>query len=312
MIRQALHCVLATLLTLVLLTACVRYVSDLWIFSFFFSFQAHIGIAALAAALLFLALFRSRYALFLVLLSAVLTGHAFVMQREFLSDPEREIPASATPLRLMSLNVLGNNSDNDESIADMILASGADVVYVLEGRALREQYDRLGQTYPHRIGCGNLTQACDLVILSKRPFVNQRLSTLSDLRRHRFGLVQIDFGGRIVNFAAAHLSKPYFDEYHAMELARIYQNTWNIDESFVLGGDFNSSGLAPDMQEFLRSRKLLAGDREPATWPTVAGRFGIPIDHIYATQDIHIRSVRPVVIEGSNHFGLVADMVLMP
>ncbi len=310
--RHALYCCLCAALTFLLIAGGFRYVIDFWLFSFFYSFQTHIGVAVMAGSAVALLLKRSLFPVVLFVAAGAMTGHSLVMRQEFLADISQPVPADAQKIRLLSLNILDSNLEGATAVADTILASGADVVYLLEARPLQTQFGRLASTYPHRIGCGIATDTCDLVILSRHPFGARSYRSLSDLRRDRFALVDIDFGGRKIHFAAIHLSKPYFDDYHTFELIIAGSIIRKLTGDVVIGGDFNSASMAPDMQRFFRRFNMRTGDQEPATWPVAAGPFGIAIDHIYATPGILIETLRAVDSNGSNHFGLVADMALMP
>ncbi len=118
----------------------------------------------------------------------------------------------------------------------------------------------------------------------------------------------VDIDGVKLTLAAAHLAKPYFDEYHRNELNRISSTIAAVSGPLILGGDFNSSSIAPDMQDFLLDTDLKKAQWEPATWPIDAGAFGIAIDHIYARSPATLMRLERLPQNlGSNHFGLIAD-----
>lgn len=305
--KDGLSCALRAILWFMIIAAGFRYVAAPWIFSFFYSFQVHIGVAVMVGAIAAWLLKRSRVALLQFFIGVFLAAHPFLMQRAFVGPPPAP-GAKVEEIRLMSLNILGDNWENAPAIADLVLDADPDVVYLLEAEPMRYELQRLEKRYDYRMGCGILTETCDLVILSKRPLVANRMVSLSDLRRDRFALMDIEIGGRPIHFAAAHLSKPYFDDYHFEELRSIRAQFRGLTGDFVLAGDFNSSSLAPDMQDFLRRTGLRTGRSEPTTWPIEAGRFGIAIDHIFATPGVAILSLDRVVIPGSNHFGLEAKL----
>jgi endonuclease/exonuclease/phosphatase (EEP) superfamily protein YafD len=82
-------------------------------------------------------------------------------------------------------------------------------------------------------------------------------------------------------------------------------------EPLVLGGDFNASILAPDVSRMLRTAKLKTAVNEPATWPVGMVRLGTAIDHLVVREPLAIASIRRLDNNfGSNHFGLVAELVL--
>lgn len=312
LMKHALYCTVCAAVTFLLLALSARYVSSFWLFSFFFSLTTHLGLAAIVGAGFALMLKRGMFPAVLLIWSLAITGHSLVMRQEFLADTTTEVPAGAPSFKLMSINVLFNNWEGADAVADSIIASGADVVYLLEAQPMRPRLERLEKSYPHRVGCGIATETCDLIILSKHPLSNASYMDLSDLRHHRFATVEMQLGDRIVHLAAVHLTKPYYDDYHTDELLLAKAILRKLRSDFVIAGDFNSASIAPDMQHFLRAMSLRTGEREPATWPDFAGAWGIPIDHIFATPGYRVKNLQSVEPHGSNHLGLVADVVLLP
>lgn len=308
--RACLSCAVCALLALLLAITGLRYLTDFWLLSFVYSFQLHIGLLGMVAALACLAVRRTLFASVLFLSAAFLAGHAVVMEREFVPGRPAALDGT-TPLRVLSFNILGDNHVSARQIAETIRASGADVAFIMEAEPLRAQLEALADAYPHRVGCGEQTPTCDLLILSRHPITKKVVASLSELRSHRFALADIEIGGQTVHFVGVHLTKPYFDDYHTTELQMLARILRGYRGPRVLAGDFNSSSIAPDMQHFLRSMRLTAAGSEPATWPIEAGRFGIAIDHIYVSEGIV-----PVSLErlpdslGSNHYGLVADLAV--
>ena len=311
--RDRISSALGVLVSVGLMVVALRYVTDYWLLSFFFSLQPQLGVVAALGALACLVLRRSTFAYGLLAVSLLLCGHALWMQREFLPPASGDVAAEATRFRVLSFNMLGNNHSNVGRIIYMVNASGADVAYLMESAPLLHHLDTLSTAYPYRIGCGILAEECDLMILSKHPIENPEYLSLSDLRSNRFAMATVHIGGHAVQLAAIHLTKPYFDDYHTTELRRAGAALRKRDGPVVIGGDFNSDTIAPDMQTFLRRHALQATGPEPATWPVAAGIFGIPIDHIYVSKDIVPLSLARLADHyGSNHYGLIADLALSP
>lgn len=307
--RARLTCIASLLLTTVLLITSLRYAVEFWLLAFVYSFQLHIGLVCIVASVVFMATLRSRYAGLLLVWSIALSAHAFVMMRDFQS--EAALQPDARPFRVMSFNILMENARNAESIADTIIKSDADVVYVMEAEALQPTLDRVLRTYPYRLGCLEGTLSCDLLILSRHPLTNGRFYSLSDLRQDRFAMASVNIEGTEINLAAIHLTKPYFDNYHSHELMEATELLWKVSGPLILGGDFNSSSIAPDMRAFMRYNDFHKATWEPATWPIRAGRFGIAIDHIYARKPAILSKLERLPDNlGSNHYGLIADFMI--
>lgn len=299
------------LISLGLVVISLRYVTDFWLLAFFFSLQPQLAVLAALGSLLSLALHRSRFGYGLLAVSLLLGAHAFWMKREFLPSPDEMLQAQAAHIRLLSFNMLGDNDANAGRIAEMVKASGADVAYLFEAGPLAPYLSDLSAIYPYRIGCGVAVETCDLLMLSKHPMANPQFVSLSDLRQNRFAVATILVGGEPVEFAAIHVTKPYFDDYHTMELRRASRILKERGGTLVIGGDFNSDTIAPDMQRFLRRGNLQTAGVEPATWPVEAGIFGIPIDHIYTSKTIVPTALERIADNyGSNHYGLIADLAV--
>ena len=306
--RNIIYWILSAFLTLAVALVSLRYVTNFWLLSFIYSFQIHLGVLFIAASLVILAIRRHAYGFVLLLASLLLTTHGVVMLREF---GEEDRGVGAPLFRLMSFNVAIDNWKNSTAIADMVIASNADVVNLMEAKPLTFHLQRLFSVYPYHIGCDHGKDSCDTLLLSKRPFVTRQVASIGSLRKDRLVAASVEFGGQTVNLVSAHLTKPYFDDYQAEELGDLGKALGAISGPLVLSGDFNSSSIAPGIQAFLRKQQLKTVAPEPATWPIAAGRFGIAIDHIFARAPLHLTSLKRLDDNlGSNHSGLIAEFVL--
>lgn len=309
--RDTIFCVFSVLTTLVLAVVSLRYVKDFYLLSFFYSFQIHLAAAAAAASVAALLVKRHWYAMLTLGLSVILAVHGAVMAREFAGPAVEE--SQPALFRLLSFNIENDNFANGPAIADMVIASRADVINILEAEPLLSELPRLLKTYPYYVGCGIGMEQCDTLVLSKRPLIEPRIRNLGLLWRNRLTISTIDFDGQKVNFLAAHLTKPYYDEFHGLEIEDLAEVIPSLPGPLVLAGDFNTSILAPDMQYLMRSQGLGTVSLEPATWPIAAGPFGIPIDHVFSKAPLRLKSVSRIKDSfGSNHFGLMAEFVVAP
>lgn len=309
--RDTIFCVFAVLITLALTIISLRYVSDFYLLTLFYSFQVHLAVACAAGSIAALLVKRHWYGLLMLAISVILAVHGVMMMREFVEPAVEE--SRPTLFRLMSFNIENDNFANGPAIADMVIASGADVVNILEAEPLLSELPRLLKIYPYYVGCGIGMQECDTLVLSKRPLIEPRIRNLGLLWRNRLTISTIDFDGQKVNFLAAHLTKPYYDEFHGLEIEDLNEIIPSLSGPLVLAGDFNTSILAPDVQYLMRSQGLGTASLEPATWPIAAGAFGIPIDHIFTRAPLRLKSVRRIQNGfGSNHFGLMAEFVVDP
>lgn len=301
----------ATLLGLALAIFALRYASDFWGGAVVFSLQLHAGVAMVLLALLCLGLRPGVFTLSMVCATVLILSHAILM---IWNAQPPALPlqiANKQNLRVLSFNVLGENLENGSAITDYILHSGADIAYVMEAAPVGQYLDRLSKTYPYRIGCGEHTSTCDLLVLSRYPLEMISVGNLSDLRKDRFAMARIHFGANTLTLAAAHLSKPYFDNYHAHELVGLANALIKTEGPLLLAGDFNAATIAPDMQKLLKRTGMTTAGWEPATWPIAAGVFGLPIDHVFIRGPLMAQKLARIPSNfGSNHYGLIADLIL--
>ncbi|TXH83892.1 MAG: endonuclease [Rhizobium sp.] len=307
--RHTVYCILCVLATLALGILAARYVADSWLLAFFESLQTHISLFAIILALIAFLFKRHWYALFLTAAGTVLLVHSVIMLQEYsASSLVASAEAGGSHFRLLSFNIEDSNFENGTRIADLIIGSKADVVEIFEAGPIFSDMDRITKTYPYRIGCGVMTTDCDSLLLSKRPFQTQVMRSLGSLWDNRFILATIDMDGQPVNFASAHLSKPYFDAFHQIELGLLGPILNDVKGPLILAGDFNASVIAPDMRDFLAATGLRHAFPEPATWPIAAGAYGITIDHVFARAPLRLISVKQIRdAMGSNHFGLITE-----
>lgn len=292
---------------LVLALSSFRYVTDFWLLSLVFSFQTHIALACLIPCLAFIAAGRLRtYASILAFIAAALFIHSLILKTDF---GVLTAAPSPTKLRLLEMNIDSLNFDNAERIVSFVESSGADIAVILEAPPILSLFTRLDAIYPHRLGCGNRTTTCDLVMLSKYPFTETEYASLSALRRDRLAIATVNPDGRPLTIIAAHLTKPYYDENHKLELRNLQGVVNRTGNRLVLAGDFNSSVITPDMQAWLASTSLRGGGYETPTWPASLGSFGIGIDHVFTRSPLVINSISRISDHfGSNHFGLMAEI----
>lgn len=311
--RQSLSCLAGSAAIFLLAAIATRSVQPLYYLSPFYSGQVQFALAATLLAGVSFLLSRRWSVFLLMLIGAAMTAHLPVRVYPF-GDMAQAQEAEGRPgLRLLSFNLLNGNMENGPALRDEILNSGADVAALLESRPVQPHLDALAATYPHRLGCGAQTMGCDLMILSKRPFLQKSVGALSELRSERFMHVVIETGGERVNVVAAHLTKPYYDEYHTSELRRLWRRISALEGPLVLAGDFNASSIAPDMMWFLNVTGLRKAPFEPSTWPVALGPLGISIDHIYTRAPLRLSGLRRIGDNhGSNHYGLIADLFISP
>lgn len=306
--KEFLSVAICVIVSLVLLAITTRYLSGTWVFATIQSLQLHLTIASAAALFLALLLKRSRLPFGLLLVALSLLAHALWMSREYTHSAGTE-DVLDHKLKLLSFNILMTNFEGAQSIRDLILSSGVDVVNIMEAEPLQPHLQELSKIYPYRIGCGEMTKHCDLMMLSKLPLVDRTIASLSDVFAERMMVAKLTFEGQPFHLVALHTTKPYFDSFQTLELQNAAQLLDGLPGPVILSGDFNASTLARNVRTFLASTGLRSAPREPATWPTRAGWAGVAIDHVFVRPPLAIASLQrlPDAL-GSNHYGLVTEI----
>jgi endonuclease/exonuclease/phosphatase (EEP) superfamily protein YafD len=96
------------------------------------------------------------------------------------------------------------------------------------------------------------------------------------------------------------------------QIRALAQHVRDTGRPTVLAGDLNvtmwNAGYRP-LEDVADLRNARAGHGIGPTWPAI-GRLGVPIDHILATPDVHLRDFRLLRPIGSDHRPIVAEFAL--
>lgn len=253
---------------------------------------------------------RSMAVLALLLLSAG-QGGAIILDQLQRRAPLEARPVAAS-LSLVSFNVLATNPDGHR-IAAYLAEAKPDLAVIMEAPGIAPYLAELQATFPTRIGCQTKTN-CDIALLSRLPLDNQQIRTFGPFRRERLIVATTQIAGQQVTIIAAHLSKPYFDDFGWIELTEIRALLRSITGPVILAGDFNSAPWSHSVARFASQMNLAPPPSYPATWPVQLGGFGVPIDNMFSRDGALIRTIATLSDAlGSNHLGLVARVdILQP
>ncbi|AMM86167.1 hypothetical protein AZF01_19015 [Martelella sp. AD-3] len=292
---------------LALILGALPFLSHAWPFVFLGGMRVHIVIAAAIFSLAFLALVRSPWGA--LPLAAALCLAAWVGWLHYgIVQPERDDGQRYATLKLIEFNMLYSNR-NGAAIADWLEAQNADIVYALESNPIWRHLDALSETYPYCAGCTRDGRSDDLIVLSKFPLQDVSIMSLGKVASNRFIRSRIEVEGSTVTLVAMHLTKPYFDNFQQEELMQARRFLRAAEGPVILGGDFNSSLISPDIRAFIEALGLRSHAHEPRTWPAGAPSIGLPIDHILVRPPAHIDTLTRMKDSlGSNHFGLIAEI----
>lgn len=273
------------------------------------SLRFHIAAALLGLVLLLFIGGAWRRALFFLLAFAVSAGQgaATIYRQQEARDALVATPSKPL-LKLLSFNILSGNP-NGEGIARFVVGSGADVVVLMEAAPIAPYVATLRTTYPYSAGCEEGARCGGVVILSRTPLADVSMQSLSGIWLNRLVTATTEIGGQEINLVAAHLVKPYFDEFAAEELAKLGAVIGRLEGPVVLAGDFNAAAWSGAIDRLITRQQLLPGPGYPATWPVRLGPVGVPIDNIFTRAPLVIETVEAIAdAMGSNHRGLMAEI----
>ncbi|WP_176085461.1 endonuclease/exonuclease/phosphatase family protein [Martelella sp. HB161492] len=302
---------ISTLLSAAALSAIVLCIipifSSSWFFSFIGGMRLHLAVFAILVSLLLVLTGQWPYSLLPLVASLAMLIYLNLISARV--EQPATIAAAPHKLKVIEFNIFNANTNGAE-ISAFLRSAQADVAFILESDAVAARIPELAETYPYRLGCGEKTKTCDLMILSRHPLLEGKVRSVGGIRDHRYMQAKIDLGGgSSVSVVALHLTKPYYDDAHAEELRDAAQLVSTIEGPLILAGDFNSSILAGDVQTFLKQLGLHTAAHEPRTWPISAPSLGLAIDHILVRPPAHIDSIHRIEDNfGSNHYGLMADI----
>lgn len=272
--------------------------------------RLHVGVCFVGAALAFWLLgARLRAALSAVSAALLLGSLAW-----FLAEAREPHAPDVTPdFSLISFNVLGFNPRGAE-IAAYLANEAPDVAFVLEAPALHDSLDVMQAAFPYSAGCAS-TLRCDMAIFSRHPLRDVEVVPFFTVHG-RLLIATLDLAAGPVTLIAAHLTKPYYGNWHALQLDLLAERLGRIEGPVVLAGDFNSLPFVRAFQDALIDRAgLRLASRMAPTWPALPSRVlsygGFAIDHVLVGGDLVPVSVE--LIEdpiGSNHRGLVSRFAL--
>ena len=219
---------------------------------------------------------------------------------------------AAKPLKVLTFNVHLYNR-TPERLAELILAEAPDIVVLQE--ATREQHigvlnRMLRDSYPFRRFCTREGQ-CDGAILSKRPWldiheIDRGFNTPPSIT------ARFDLGnGRHLRVVGTHLWNPKAPNRQLREIEWLGREIGRLDDLVVVGGDFNFTPWTFALNRFERAARVVRHDGVLGTWPV--SRYYpamFPIDHIFASAEIRLTSIKRGPGIGSDHLPVIATLEL--
>ena len=305
---------LAGTLTIVILGQFGRISPVLDVFSHFSSHALAMGLCALIALLI------GRHHLGVLALGAVLTlaGHSALGYSGYLEDQTIGIGGAraSTPvsdhnrsLKIISLNSWHSNRTPEE-IVSYLKREKADVVILIEfGPTKIKLLKRLKRDYPHQIECATRWH-CSLALLSRLPFTAAKAIPHTSTAPAIIWAQVKPQGSftRPITVVGTHIYRPSSrPRLHVLQLLQLAKFVNQLQDPYVVAGDFNSTPWSQSYRSFLHATNLQPEGRMLPSWPV----WPLPlpqlaIDHLFASKELVVikRGLGPKV--GSDHLPIWA------
>jgi endonuclease/exonuclease/phosphatase (EEP) superfamily protein YafD len=262
-----------------------RLPSSWWLIDVASSFRVHAGVAALALLVVAL-LVRAKVVASLLAISLVLSAPALVDLIG--SDPPR-VAADAARLRIGHLN-LQEHPLPLHALLDELRERHADVFVVLGARDLD-----VGPL-PKRVE-RYVFEAVDpgeqIVIIVNRRTIRRLGPTTHAISGSAVGFdVELIATGDVIHLLAVHTPSPITPGRASMRDQRLDEvGEWarDIRGPAAVFGDFNATPYSAAFARVVSRGDLtssLDGRGWQPSWPVALGRFGIPIDHLFFSDEL--------------------------
>ena len=291
-----------------------------WYADLFSHFRFHYLAAATLAALVALALRAWPLAVVFLLLTG---PHLEAVLHPFRSTPAAAASVTGQTLRIATINVEWKNRQKD-SVLRFVRETRPDLVVIQEAvPGWHATVERLASQFPY-IAPANWRREPQNILLSKFPVLSARVQHPGPSYSN-YLQARLRVGGKTVTVLAIHPPTPLnqaLTAIHRSHFAAYRAAVGRAPGPVIIAGDFNLTPWSPRFRTFLARTKLSIADPGlawPRTFPArtrynVSDRLlpGIPIDHILVSRHFAVKHVRRGPFVGSDHYPLVADLVLKP
>jgi endonuclease/exonuclease/phosphatase (EEP) superfamily protein YafD len=250
----------------------------------------------------------------------------------FRAPPPAESQAA---LKLVSLNLWYDNQNLDRT-ADYLMASGADVVGLVEATPdSKSALLRLKAVYPYSLDCFDIGLGCQNMLFSKYPLRDTYAGPI-DGRYPAIVIASVEMpGGASVRVGVTHVTIP-FVRFRAPLLAADpglpaprFADAPNLEQSLqaanlaaflrrqapdlVLVGDFNSAPWSPLQQAFRAATGLDNRGHFLPSWPTyIWPIFRLPLDPVFVRGRAHVTEIHLGPYVGSDHLPIETEIAIGP
>jgi endonuclease/exonuclease/phosphatase (EEP) superfamily protein YafD len=215
-------------------------------------------------------------------------------------------------LKVMTANVEARGHP-PEKLIEIVRRQAPDVLVLTEFTPVWEQsLAPLDELYAYRYKMAR-RDPWGLAVLSRHPLDS---AVELDLGRSKGVEARVRTPGGVVTVIGVHLRSPTGKGNAAArnrQLEMLAQHRGSVTGPLVVTGDFNITPYSPYFRDWLAATGLEDSRRgfglDPS-WPTFLPLLAIPIDHVAVSDDFVVTDHRKLPPFGSDHFPVVAELVL--
>ena len=215
--------------------------------------------------------------------------------------------ADGASFRVMAYNVFLSNP-TPEKPEDVIRAADPDLVVVSEVIGRNSGFLKaLADRYPYRAACP--ADYCSLAVASKTPF--RVAGARPDKDHPQYIDIRVPYAGGEVRVIGVHTVTPQYQARHLRQVEALADVVTGGQGPTVVMGDFNATPFSLILRRF-EHRTGLSRLTALASWPSSVDLPQVAIDHIFVSPGIAATGVRLGEAGGSDHYPVIADLVLPP
>ena len=289
------------LVLIVLLLGCIPW--SIYPFELLMHFRGQCAVLSGVAVLYYFAR-RER-----LLLPAAAVFVYYVMELVPFLIPYATVPAAGVTLNVLAANVSVSNSKS-AAIVRLAESVDADIVALSEVRPeFLAALEPLKHRYPHVLP-SPATLPSGPVFFSKHPIVRGSFDSATNHLQ-----AVLDVRGVEVSVFYVTSPPPISPEHLARRdynLDVVAKTVATLAMPVVVLGDFNAGPWSPVFERFAETADLLdarLGRGLYPTFPAFLSSLGIPIDHCLAGKGLRPTGFRSITVPGSDHRGVVCDVV---
>jgi endonuclease/exonuclease/phosphatase (EEP) superfamily protein YafD len=221
-------------------------------------------------------------------------------------------------IKVVQFNLWADDWDNTARKLAWIRSEKPDVLMLEEvADAGYPLLAALTKDYPYKVTCQGGPYPCPVVVMSRRqPIAVGHWN--GDKTYPNIAWARFQGAGGEFTVAATHIDWPLPDGRQPRLMQGLAGKLKSLkSDSLILGGDFNATPWSFPLQRLDRDSGLARRSHALPTWP--AGQVTklrwrwplplLPIDHLFASQDWRVASLRRGPDLGSDHFPIVAVLV---